>query len=521
MGVMNQQLFVSHATKDDETVSRLCTDLDATAGCKFWVDHHHLKPPEDNWRGAIQDALQTAGAGLLVLSRNSVSRPEIVAEWTYLLNLGRGLFVAKIDDVPIEDIDYRLHLVQWIDLSQDWEAGVKALVAAIQGEPVANDAPVRVVRHVTGHIDRKLRAIPISGRGYGLSVVQSRLKCGPTMILGIGGIGKSRVAAEVVMTSPEYQGAVWHSCSDVSRSEDVLHLIRQHCELPPDTPRHHTLAALKNALCLVVIDNAETVIDENRPDYVRLIEDLYEAGAQVLLTSRIEWEELAISETYRPQRLGKSNAEQLLRDMEVAFNSPHNLGRYAKRMANAARYHPGLIEWAVRQTKRFPPERVINHLRRLRSRKMQAALDEMLHKTVRQMTRRDGKEARDALRRIVVFRGGFTVEALQAVLGGDGDWVDHSLDVLLTWQFIRLIVIKGQTRYWVDPLVIECIEADEATRPLHFTYYKTLAERQHELGDYRPLVPEIANLEVARSWNEAFAIWLDTIWPQITAAKMR
>ena len=228
---MTQQIFVSHATKDDESVSRLFEALKEATGCTFWVDHHHLKSPEDNWREAIHEALQACNAGLLVLSRNSVQRPEIVSEWTFLLNLKRDLYVAKIDDVPIEEIDYRLHLVQWIDLSRDWEAGVNTLAAAIQNEPTPADAPVVLMRRVTGRIDRKLLSIPIYGRDYGVSVVKERLQKAPTVILGIGGIGKSRVAAEVVMTSPDINGAVWYVCTVESQPSEVFYLLRQHFDM--------------------------------------------------------------------------------------------------------------------------------------------------------------------------------------------------------------------------------------------------------------------------------------------------
>src|SRR5688500_12385243 len=112
-------IFISHATKDDDTVTRIHDAL--KPACEVWVDHVRLKPPIDNWRTEIQSALRDAHAGILVLSRNSVGRPEIVAEWTYLLNISTPLYVAKIDDVPVADIEYRLHIVQWIDLSKDWD----------------------------------------------------------------------------------------------------------------------------------------------------------------------------------------------------------------------------------------------------------------------------------------------------------------------------------------------------------------------------------------------------------------
>ncbi|NDJ84766.1 MAG: TIR domain-containing protein [Chloroflexi bacterium] len=518
---MEKAIFVSHATRDDEHVTRLRDTLIEATGRHFWVDHHELTPPEDNWRGAIQDALKGCQAGLLILSRNSVQRPEIVAEWTYLLNIQRDLFIAKIDDVPVSDIDYRLHLVQWIDLSQGWDPGISALVAAIRGDAAPQDAPVVLMRPVTGRIDRKYLLIPIQGRDYGLDALRERLKTSPTVILGIGGIGKSRVAAEMVMTSPDIDGAIWHTCTDVSRPDDVLSLIRQHFGLNTGTPLDQAIKYFRQQRCLLVIDNAELVAEEQRQGYVAVIEACFDAGAQVLLTSREEWDELDIIETYRPRPPSETHATQIVRNMQHVFHSPHSLDKHAERIARAARYYPGLIEWAVKQTRRFPPERVISNLRRLKSKKMQPALDEMIHRSLRQMVRHEGAETRKALQRLIVFRGGFTYEAFRSMFDVlDSGSADHYLEVLMAWQFVEIVVTGDKTRYWVNSLVAEVLEPDETAITQHVAYFRSLVEAQHERDDYGPLVAEIANLEIAQQYDETFADWLKPIWPAINAARV-
>lgn len=515
-----QHIFISHATKDDAVVNRLMEALAAATGGVFWVDHHHLTPPEENWRQAIHEALRTCEAGLLILSRHSVSRPEIVSEWTYLLNVHRGLYIAKVDDVPIEDIDYRLHLVQWVDLSKDWDRGVQTLAAAIQGEDAPDDAPVMVPRPVTGHIDRKLLAVPIHGRDYGLSTLEERLERGPTTILGIGGVGKSRLAAEVAMTSPNIEGVIWHRCSDVTQPEEVVMLLRQHFDLAADATRHDVLEMLNTHRLLIVIDNAEAVPESRQDEYSTLIEELYTAGARILVTSRTEWDELDIGETYRPQRPSREAAVQIVEDMQEAFHSPHDLSPYAERIVDAARQHPGLLEWGVKQTRRFAPEKVIRDLRRLKSKRMQEALDEMIHKTLRQMIRQEGKGVADALKRLVIFRGGLTYDAAMMVLELDEDMLDLCLEALVAWQFVNVTAERGMARYWVDPLVIGFIDCDEAARPLHYNYYRALAQRCYAESDYRTLGVEVANLKVARAWamihDGEFARWLSNIWNEIT-----
>ncbi len=494
------KIFVSHATKDDEIVTRLHDALEAKTGHDLWVDHRDLKPPKSNWRKAIHEALQTCDAGLVVLSRNAVQRDEVVAEWNYLLNVQRQLYVAKLDDVPIEDVDYRLHIVQWVDLSRDLEAGIAALAAFMRGERPPEDAPLVLARPVTGVIDLRLTRIPISGRDQDISQVEALLRKGPTSILGVGGLGKSRLAAEIVMHSPDVQGAIWHTSSDVSHAYEVLELLRDHFGLEATASRQETLAPLRTHHRLIVIDNIESLRETEHPEYVRLIEELCAAGAQVLLTGRTEWDEIKMGQIYHPVQLPPDVAEKIVLDMQVAFSAPHDLRACAAEMARAARQHPGLIAWAVRQTRKFPPDKVIRDLQTLTSVKVQEALDEMIRKTLRQMTDNEGPETERALRRLAVCRGGFSYQAAQAILQVDNDTLDVRLETLQIWQFVTLRVVDNQTRYDVDALVLAAVGEDETAYRAHYDYYFSLAKQHDKKQDYAGLDVESANLETAFEW---------------------
>jgi len=505
-------VFISHATADDDIVTRLHDELEAATGHQMWVDHKDLVSPDSNYRASIQKALQTCDAGLLVLSRNSTQRPEIVSEWTYLLNTGHPLYIAKIDDVPLIDIDYRLHIVQWVDLSTNWETGVATLAAFMLGKPAPSDAPLVHVRRVSGIIDRRLTAIPMSGRDDDLAKVKSSLMRGPTSIVGVGGLGKSRLAAEIVMTLEDIRGAIWHYARDVSRADDVLELLREHFGLQVTATRRETLERIKTNKLLIVIDNAESIPDERKADYITLIDELHEVGARVLLTGRAEWD-IVMGQVCHPVTLPIEAAAQVVRDMAQAFGVPaatlDELNNRAEEFAKAARQHPRLIEWAVKQVIRFPVENVLRDLRELKSQKAQDALDEMIHKTVRQMEAAgNGAEAKAALEKLVVFRGGFTYEAAQAVLDANDDQLMNCLDTLQTWQFVTF---DGR-RYEVDPMVLASLEPDEIVRRFHYAYYIVLAGNHDEAQDYAGFDVESANLEAAFEWviqtNPKLALWL-------------
>lgn len=513
-------IFVSHATANDTLVTQLVEDLREYTTTDFWVDHLKLAPPESNWRNAIHSALQDSHAGLVIVSKAAVQRPEIVAEWSYLLNLKRELYVVKIDDVAAADIDYRLHIAQMVDLSVNWEAGLKALTAALAGEAAGPGAPISQLRPITGHIERKLLSIPIHGRDYGLWALRTRLKEAPTIILGIGGIGKSRIAAEMAIGSPDVDGAIWYNCTPTSRPDDILMLLCEHFGLLPNTPKRRILDELTRNRRMIILDDAEQVPVELQSDFVALFDELFGASAQVLVVSRSEWTAFDIIKTYRPQRPSKKYAISIVLDMQNAFGISHDLEPLASKIANAARCHPGLIEWAVKQMKRFPPQKVITDLRNLKSKNLVAALDEMVLKTMRRMVREEGSAIEHALRQLVIMQNGFTYDAYCALIDDDDDTRDRILEALVSWQFVRVIVAYGQTRYWVDPIVLDCVEGDPTAAQRHFIYYRNLAEQCHASGDYTLLVPELQNLEMARSYDPDFDKWLNNIWNKILTVKL-
>ncbi len=512
-------IFVSHASANDQVVTQLVEALREYTTFDFWVDHLKLAPPERNWRNAIHHALQNSHAGLVVISKAAVQRPEVVAEWSYLLNLKRELYDVKIDDVAPAEIDYRLHIAQMINLYSDWEKGIKALAAALAGQADISGL-AHLQRPITGHIERKLLSIPIHGRDYGIWALRTRLKEAPTVILGIGGIGKSRIAAEMVVNSPDIDGAIWYNCSPTSQPEDIFVLLCEHFGLLPTTPKRRILDELSRHRRLIVFDNAELVPPDLQVDFVALFDELFAASAQVLIASRSEWPAFDIIKTYRPQRPSEKHAVNIILDMQKAFGIQYDITSQASKIAKASRYHPGLMEWAVKQMKRFPPEKVIKDLRNLKSRTLVAALDEMVLKTMRRMVREEGPIIERALRQLVIMQSGFTYEAFCALIDEDDDTRDRILEALVSWQFVRVVAAYGQTRYWVDPIVLDCIEGDPTAAQRHFIYYRNLAEECHAVGNYAPLVPELQNLEMARAYDHDFDKWVNGIWDKILAVKV-
>ncbi|MBI5960001.1 MAG: tetratricopeptide repeat protein [Chloroflexi bacterium] len=132
-------------------------------------------------------------------------------------------------------------------------------------------------------------------------------------------------------------------------------------------------------------------------------------------------------------------------------------------------------------------------------------MDQLILRRLDDMTAEEGPEPGAALRRLTVFRGGFTAAAAAAILGLEDDpaHLDRLLTLLRGWQFVSWqTLVNGQRRerYIVDPLVVTAVGIDDSARPAHYSYFETLARRCRDSGVYTALDIEIGNLSAAFDW---------------------
>ncbi|MBL8156578.1 MAG: TIR domain-containing protein, partial [Anaerolineae bacterium] len=474
-------IFVSHATPDDARVSAIHDALQA-AGLEVWVDHEDAIGPGDNWFNQIQDALNTCRAGLFVLSRSSKDNPNCLAELISLLTLkGEGkLYIALIQPLAKEEFPWRLRTIQYVDLTGGDDA-LPELIAALQASRPLDPSVAKVSRRVTGsqRIDSVHRDVPISGRAAEIARVRAELRDAPVMLVSVGGRGKTRLAVALAYTSDDVSGAVWHSAAEgTTVADEVIGLLRQHFQLEDGAKRQAVLNMLGSHPTLVVIDNAESIPPERRPEYVGLIRELRDHGAQVLVTAREAWDALETAAVVHLDPLPHAVAVQIVPDMGRALKSKYDLLPHADALARLALDHPRLIQHVVKLTRNFEPEEVIRDWQGARTPDLDNALEEMLGRTVKLMTERDGHAGERLLRRITALRGTFPLEAARAVAELPEAAFKAGLSSLMTWQFVDLQT-EPETRYSVDPLALEALPPDEAARPLHFTFYDEL----HGLGN--------------------------------------
>jgi tetratricopeptide (TPR) repeat protein len=514
-------VFVSHATKDDERVSDLHDALEAATKTDLWVDHKDI-PAGAPWETSIERALKDCAYCLVVLSRHAIVSEEVRAEWRAAITYSHAVLPVIIDDVPFEDIPPRLRSFQFVPMrtADEWAVGIQKLTDAILGRaaPGADgDAPQFTRWPITGELPRELLKIPMHGRDADLAHVLAAVQAGPTSIVGVGGLGKSRLAAESVLTSAEARGAIWHRCTATSIPGEIVALLRQHFGLPPEAPEHEVLRRLETQRRMIVIDNGESVLasDPRRNAYAALVERLAGHGAHILLTSRTEWTELRPPRRkHEPHPLDLPSAVQATREIAAAYGVNLADGR-AEALAEAARFHPGMIDWALNQIeggRRY--EQVLGWLQGGDRARLAEPLDALIRTTLDDMLKEeaDGLAALALLRRLCVFAGVFDRAAALAVnltpksplpgARGLEDEFDDALVILKRWRFVREV---ADGRYALPPIVTTALEADDDAYAAHFAHYHALH------GDYdanndetrHPLITrDFDELRAALAWGE-------------------
>jgi hypothetical protein len=190
------------------------------------------------------------------------------------------------------------------------------------------------------------------------------------MIDGIGGIGKTSLALEVLHecltasqnSASEQEGAqtfeafIWTSAKDHALTlNDVLDTIARTLEYPfitqlsPEEKRHETIKRLREKSCLLVVDNFETVADDALRDFILSLPE----PSKCLVTSRVQSLQQARSVSIRG--LAEEEARILIENEGVRLGL--ELQTLAKDERNFKRFYeatggaPLAIRWAAGQIK--------------------------------------------------------------------------------------------------------------------------------------------------------------------------
>jgi predicted ATPase len=327
-------------------------------------------------------------------------------------------------------------------------------------------------------------------------------------LVGPGGIGKSRLAIEVAHRAVDsFDRVTFVPLAQVRDPEEVLEAIARALGV-----RHTQGAPLSQQLGiaragrrdLIVLDNFEQVIAA-APDVLSLLTDL--PGATFLVTSRVrlrvrgehvfDVEPLGLPpdpEQATTQTILEAPAVRLFRDrahaadsrFEVTDENAHDVARLCRALEGV----PLAIELAAARIRALTPAAMLGRLDRMLPLLATAARDvperqRTIQATVQWSIELLGADARALFARLGVFTGAFSLDAVEAVAGGEPWAVDllGTLLELVDGSLVRQRDVRGVPLYSmlvpVREVAAALFESEDAgaaaARRAHAHFYAQLA----------------------------------------------
>jgi WD40 repeat protein len=280
----------------------------------------------------------------------------------YVSLLTRGERIAPSEET-VEALSEALHLDTETRIAFFKAAGYSAPLISVRSHPSSHQIDTGMQKGCTTKVD--WGEAPDVGFFYGRQQELATIErwtvddhCRLVAVLGIGGMGKTSLAARLAMQiKDEFDYVFWRSLQDAPSVEDILRECIQffsdqgHTQLLEDRDNRlpslltRLLDSLRNQRCLIILDNFETVLRsggrvgeyrENLEGYGRLIQRVGESNHQscLLLTSREKPREIVHleSETAPVRSLalsgvGKLEGQKLLESKGI-FGSTETWARF-------------------------------------------------------------------------------------------------------------------------------------------------------------------------------------------------
>ena len=339
-------------------------------------------------------------------------------------------------------------------------------------------------------------------------------------LTGAGGSGKTRLALELARR--DGRDVTWVELAPVSDPELVPQQILNALELP-EPPAQDVLSVVVDALrertMLLVLDNCEHLVDACAAAADAILRQC--PGVSILTTTR---EALGITgeQTWLVPPLDERDAIELFAEraravLPVFAIEPHN----AEDVARIVRRLDGIplaIELAAARAKVLPIAQIAQRLDNAFSLLATGSRTIPRHRTIRATIewsyRLISPEEQIVFRRLAVFAGTFSIDAAEAVCGGD---VLDVLSALVDKSLVLCDRSAGSARYrlleTVRQFAVEKLgEANERelVRERHARFFLALAEAAEPrvfAGASDPpmllrLDEEIANIRAAIDWED-------------------
>jgi formylglycine-generating enzyme required for sulfatase activity len=134
------EVFISYASLDKAIAERLCGALE-NSGISCWMAPRNIEPGTD-YPTALVEAIHSARALLLVLTKHAAASPHIASEVGHAFSGKKRIIPFRIWQKTLpEDLEYFLSLTQWLDApdgctDENLKRLIEATRAALAGEYV-------------------------------------------------------------------------------------------------------------------------------------------------------------------------------------------------------------------------------------------------------------------------------------------------------------------------------------------------------------------------------------------------
>lgn len=124
---MPGQIFISYSRVNTDFVTRLINDL-TRQGFNVWMDQRDIGAGQ-RWDTVIQDALETCGLFIIILSPYSVESENVLDELSYAVNEKKRIIPILLENC---EIPYRIARLQFVNFTGDYQTGFQHLISEIK-----------------------------------------------------------------------------------------------------------------------------------------------------------------------------------------------------------------------------------------------------------------------------------------------------------------------------------------------------------------------------------------------------